>query len=251
MLIVAVWAGPPWFTALVAVVAAIGALEFAGMARHWGDRAYAPVGGALATGLVVAGHFLTDAPSSWAIVPPVFAAAAGLCLMWMLTRPRGVTGAPVWVTSVGVGLLLGGLLLHGPLMRGLDEGREWVLFLLLTTFATDTGAFITGRTLGRHPLAPSISPSKTLEGALGGLVCAMGAAVALLYILDLSQAVGFALGLGALIAIVGQIGDLAESRMKRAAGLKDSGRVLPGHGGVLDRLDSIVLTLVVVYYFVS
>ena len=100
-------------------------------------------------------------------------------------------------------------------------------------------------------MAPSISPSKTWEGAVGGVAGALVFSVAAIYILDIDAGVGEALALGALIGTIGQLGDLMVSRLKRMAEVKESGWLVPGHGGLLDRLDSIVLNLVVVYYFVS
>ena len=122
--------------------------------------------------------------------------------------------------------------------------------LLLVTFATDAGAFFVGKAIGKTSLAPSISPSKTWEGAVGGVLVAIGASMGVIYALSLDVVLWYAILLGALMGIVGQVGDLVESRLKRIAGVKDSGRFLPGHGGLLDRLDSIVFNLVVVYYLV-
>ncbi|GAF86347.1 unnamed protein product, partial [marine sediment metagenome] len=137
-------------------------------------------------------------------------------------------------------------------LRGLDDGRNWVFFALFVTFASDTTAFFIGRALGRHKLAPGISPGKTWEGAIGGI---LGAIVVSLFftlntplILPLSW--GQVILLGLLVSIFGQLGDLAESLFKRYTGVKDSGSVLPGHGGFLDRMDSVVFASAVVYYYV-
>ena len=124
------------------------------------------------------------------------------------------------------------------------------MLLVLVTFTTDTSAFLVGRLAGKTPLAPSISPGKTREGAGGGLAGAVIASVALSSIMGLAASVLSSLLLGLLMGVAGQLGDLAESRIKRWADTKDSGRLIPGHGGVLDRLDSIVFNLVLVYYFV-
>ena len=145
---------------------------------------------------------------------------------------------------------VGGLLFYAPLLRGLEQGLEWVALLLVITFATDTCAFFGGKALGRHRLAPSISPGKTVEGAGGGLAGAMGASALAAWALGLDVATPAAVALGAAAGVAGQLGDLAESRMKRIAGVKDSGSLFPGHGGMLDRVDSIVFNLPVVYYFV-
>lgn len=130
-----------------------------------------------------------------------------------------------------------------------DAGLQWTALAFLVTFATDTSAYAVGRAVGRRKLAPSISPGKTWEGAVGGLVGAAAAAAALVVLLDgiesnLLPAV--ALGLG--IAVAAQAGDLLESKVKRLADAKDSGRLIPGHGGLLDRLDSLLPVFPLVYY---
>ena len=116
------------------------------------------------------------------------------------------------------------------------------------TFATDTSAYAVGRAVGRRKLAPSISPGKTWEGAVGGLAGAAAAAAALVVLLDGIESLllpAVALGLGA--GVVAQAGDLLESKVKRLAGAKDSGRLIPGHGGLLDRLDSLLPVFPLVY----
>ncbi len=133
------------------------------------------------------------------------------------------------------------------LTRDLDQGRDWVLLLVLTTFTADTGAYAVGSLLGRHKLWPAISPNKTWEGAIGGL----GGAVLAVWVLstwfDLDLHVAAAVGLGLGLGVAAQVGDLTESWMKRKADIKDSSGLLPGHGGLLDRLDSITAVAPVVY----
>lgn len=130
-----------------------------------------------------------------------------------------------------------------------DAGLQWVALAFLATFATDTGAYAVGRAIGRRKLAPSISPGKTWEGAIGGLLGAAGATVALVHLLDgIESRVWPALALGLAIGVAAQAGDLLESKLKRVAGAKDSGRLIPGHGGLLDRLDSLVPVFPLVYY---
>ena len=130
-----------------------------------------------------------------------------------------------------------------------DNGLEWFLVVILGTFTTDTGAFLTGKALGKRLLAPDISPNKTVEGAIGGFLTGATAVVLLAYSLDLNISILESIVLGAMIGISAQMGDLIESKLKRAAGVKDAGHIIPGHGGILDRVDSIVLVIVVVYHF--
>ena len=134
-------------------------------------------------------------------------------------------------------------------LRSDDAGLQWAALAFLVAFATDTSAYAVGRAAGRRKLAPSVSPGKTWEGAIGGLVGAAAAAVALVALLDgietlLLPAVGLGLGVG----VVAQAGDLLESKVKRLADAKDSGRLIPGHGGLLDRLDSLLPVFPLVYY---
>ena len=146
---------------------------------------------------------------------------------------------------------MGWLLSHFVALRGLDEHGSWVFLALFTTFGSDTAAFFAGRALGRHHLAPGISPGKTWEGAIAGILGAI--IVSLLFTipspLSLPLGYGQAIVLGVLVSIFGQAGDLIESLLKRNMGVKDSGRLLPGHGGALDRIDSVVFAGVVVYYY--
>jgi phosphatidate cytidylyltransferase len=149
-------------------------------------------------------------------------------------------------TLLGV-VYVGGLLGCGSLLRDASNGRELVFFVTLTTWAGDIGAYYVGSRLGRRPLAPSVSPKKTVEGALGGvaatvLVAALGSGG-----IWPRLPVMTAVWVGALLAVVGMLGDLAESAVKRAAGVKDSGTIIPGHGGALDRLDSVTFACPVLY----
>jgi phosphatidate cytidylyltransferase len=134
-------------------------------------------------------------------------------------------------------------------LRMWDGGRGWVLFGLIVVFASDTFSYFTGRLWGHRRLAPTISPGKTYEGAAGGLVAA-GVAAALLSPLTPLTPLA-ATGLGLLLGAAGQVGDLAESYLKRSAGAKDSSGLLPGHGGLLDRIDSIVFAGPILYLYVA
>ena len=151
-------------------------------------------------------------------------------------------------------MYVGWLLSYLVALRGLDNGRSWVFLAIFATFGSDSAAYFVGKAIGKHKLAPDISPKKTWEGAIGGLVGA--AAVSLLFLLPTPVQLTAYLNwwqmiiIGLLVSIFGQLGDLVESLFKRNAGVKDSGNVFPGHGGMLDRMDSIVFAVVVVYYIV-
>ncbi len=130
------------------------------------------------------------------------------------------------------------------------SGFFFLLFLLMCNWASDTAAYFTGLTLGKTKLAPAVSPKKTIEGACGGVIGAIFTALALTSFAPAGSTVAYAI-LGGLISMVGQLGDLAESALKRFAGIKDSSNLIPGHGGILDRFDSVLMTAPMAYYFVK
>ena len=240
----AIWFSELWFTILVAVVALLGSWEFHNLAPfNWMPLTI--------LGLLCSLLIILDAYFGGEYTTPVLLSALVLPLIISLIFPQRRREAFTMWTWTTCGILYVGLLLSYYVMtRGLAYGREWVILAIFATFATDTCAFFIGRALGRHPLAPMLSPGKTWEGAAGGLLGAIAAVLALTFILGLPVGTGYMILLGALIGVFAQLGDLVESMLKRTAGAKDSGRLIPGHGGILDRLDSIVFTGVVVYYYV-
>ena len=129
------------------------------------------------------------------------------------------------------------------------QGKIWIFFLLAVIFASDTGAFYFGKLFGKHKLYEAISPGKTWEGAIGGLLCSIITALWFLHILPLHQIDLTVLVLVPALSITGQIGDLAESMLKRNYGVKDSGKILPGHGGILDRIDGLLFSIPILYIF--
>lgn len=131
-----------------------------------------------------------------------------------------------------------------PGWSGHPRGLAWFLLALLVTWLSDTGAYLVGRTFGRHHLAPHISPKKTVEGAIGGLAAAAITAMICVSAFGLGLHLALAAALGVGLAIIGIAGDLAESLIKRQAGVKDSGNLIPGHGGMLDRIDAFVFVSV-------
>jgi phosphatidate cytidylyltransferase len=140
------------------------------------------------------------------------------------------------------------LLSHMVLLRNLEDWKPWIFFILIVTYIGDVAAFFSGTRWGRRKLSPLLSPKKTVEGAGGNLFASVlaGYACKLLFFPALTSAQ--ALWIAALLSVSGQLGDLAESLIKRSYGIKDSGRMLPGHGGILDRIDSLLLAGPVGYY---
>jgi phosphatidate cytidylyltransferase len=151
-----------------------------------------------------------------------------------------------WIGAPLIALVL----LHGGAWQTFDWNLHApILMMFLPLWAGDTAGILVGSTLGRHPLAPNISPKKTVEGAIGNLLAATGAAVSLGPWVRASLPVALSCGLA--IGILGQVGDLFESNLKRTANLKDSGSLLPGHGGILDRIDSLLFTAIPVALILS
>ena len=151
---------------------------------------------------------------------------------------------------VMLGLLYIPLLLgHLMLLRGLPFGREWIFFVLLCVMACDSAAYFVGSAVGRRKLYPAISPNKSVEGALGGVVGTfVGASLAKVFFFQELSWVDV-VWLGGVLGVLGQLGDLFESMLKRSFKVKDSGRLIPGHGGILDRLDSLLFAFAPVYYY--
>ena len=184
------------------------------------------------------------------VTPLLLTSAVVLSLIWLLRRPQKEGVFTNWAWTIAGILYIGWLLSYFVALIGLDGGRDWVFFALFVTFGSDTAAFFVGRALGRHHLAPRISPGKTWEGAIAGVLGALIVSLVLVTLLTLPVSYGQTILLGLLVSIFGQLGDLIESLLKRNMGVKDSGKLIPGHGGFLDRIDSIVFAGVVVYYYV-
>ena len=173
--------------------------------------------------------------------PPIFVAAlsAGAVLVLSIALVRS-GNAPSAMYSLSGEMYIGGLLGSLSLLRGGPDGRAWALFTLLVTWATDVGAYFGGSALGKHKMAPAISPGKSWEGAACGVASAAAAGAAIGHFADFPA--GFGALAGAALGVLAELGDLVESSLKRFAKVKDSGQLIPGHGGALDRFDSLLFT---------
>ncbi len=255
ILIGAVWFGDPWLTAVVLAVMVLASLEIARLGRGWGYNFHFLVPLLCASSFIFATWRGAEDGSRYLFIAPLkdipYLVAMPLIVM-RLTRTNGFRGMPQIFDRFYMGAVSGmyiGFLGYALVLRSMEDGRELLLMLLLTVFATDTTAYFVGRFFGRKPLMPRVSPSKTVEGAVAGMIGAVAMCVLAANQLGLSLTLTQMVMLGLLIGLLAQVGDLAESQMKRKAGVKDSGWLIPGHGGILDRLDSIVLLPPVVYYF--
>jgi phosphatidate cytidylyltransferase len=227
----------PWwlFTSVIAIVALLCFREYAQI-----TRSFAPLG-------YVAGLLILIAPQHETILLILLSALAAMCLT-LAADDLALAFARASALLLGIIYIFGawktGILLH-------DMNPNWLMFGLLVNWVGDTGAYYVGRKFGRHKLAPSVSPGKSWEGAAASVVT--GVAFGMIYLPLTIKGVSLPLaGLLALAAnVAGQVGDLAESAIKRGAGVKDSGTLLPGHGGVLDRVDSTLFALPVLYSFLT
>lgn len=182
----------------------------------------------------------------------VFLLTLAAVLTSRLFSTRDLKGSLVESAVLVFGVLYVGLTLgHLLLTRALAGGEFLILFVVLVTWAGDTGAYYTGTSLGRRRLAPAISPNKTVEGLIGGVAVALAAAMGAGMWLLPSFSVADYLATGLLLSMAGVVGDLVESALKRSAGVKDSGALIPAHGGMLDRLDSMLFAAPAFYYYVT
>jgi phosphatidate cytidylyltransferase len=250
---VIIWFGGHWgFAAFAAVWGAGGAYEYYNILKR--SRGVDPLtyfGLVWIILLIISPNFAT-LPHFGSISPASVILASGIILplLILLWRKGKENAFANWAWTVGGILYIGWLVSYLVALRIVDHGRDWVLLTMVCTFTSDSCAYLIGRTFGRHKLAPFISPHKTWEGTIGGLLPAVAVTVLLVWLLKLPVGYGLAVLLGVLLSGMGQLGDLVKSLFKRNMEIKDSGNVLPGHGGFLDRMDSVVFAGVTVYFFV-
>jgi phosphatidate cytidylyltransferase len=251
VVILAIWFGDPWpwFTLLIAMAALGGTYEYYHIANLDRREPLLYLGLLCSLALVLSPHY-----GNPGALPIVITVTIVTSLIYLLCRPSREKAFHKWAWVITGALYVGWMLSHWLSLRGLEDGRSWVYLAILTAFANDTGAFFIGRAIGKHKLAPTISEAKTWEGATGGLACAIVGAVIVATVLNLISPFAFrywqVMLLGFLISLFAQLGDLVESLLKRNMRVKESGNLLPGHGGILDRFDSIIFVGAVVYYYV-
>lgn len=256
-----VMAGPAWlFGITVVLIGAAAQWEFTGMFERSGIRTFRVLG--LIGGMVVTASFVRPgwewlAVSTGVSLADLDRAGITAAILAVLVAPvvwrhgARIAWEPVAITALGV-CYVNWLVGYGAWLRDLPSGKDWVLLLIWVTWLGETAAYLVGSTMGRRPLAPAISPKKTVEGAIAQFAVSIAAALvgqALFFTATLSRE--DAVVVGAVLGVVGQFGDLAESVLKRSAGAKDSGSLMPGHGGMLDRIDSLLFNTPVLFYYAS
>jgi len=257
LVLVLVFLPPGWqwlFTLMTALVAALAAWEYLGLAQQKGSSP-------LRISVVIAIAMLFAATFQWPDQVATTLGILSLTLLVVCTFSSPIERVlPDASNAVFCLLYTGFTLISLPGLRAQNNGPSLVVFLLCVVWAGDTAALYIGRPFGRHKLAPSLSPQKTWEGSIASVVGSLLAAGALLGISNYlarwnSVALSYAdevwwywLIIAAIVNIAAQVGDLAESALKRSAGVKDSGTLLPGHGGILDRVDALLLAAPTLWY---
>jgi phosphatidate cytidylyltransferase len=245
LLIVIVCLGNPWFTLSISALAILAGIEFY---RAAGLLKVKPLS---FTGLIMIGalclSYFCPVPDIRTILIIMASVICAVCLLFLQNTERNIMK---WLWTMGGIIYIGLMLSFWGELRSLDQGMQWVLWTVVVIMACDIAAFFSGRKWGRHALAPNISPKKTWEGAVGGALASiiLGLLLNLVFILPVSWWEVLILSL--IVSLLGQAGDLVESVFKRNIGIKDSGHFFPGHGGVLDRIDSYIFTGVLVYYYI-
>ncbi len=262
VVLVVVALGEPWLALLVALAAGIALDELYHLFAAAGHRPVRWAGYLSALAVLLAAYLRPDGLG----IGAALALAVLLTLTGQLLRPDRGGALTDWALTLAGTLYVAWPLAHFVLLReaarpaappfwqvlgapDLGPGAWWVLAAFLMVWLCDTAAYFVGSLWGRHRLSRSISPKKSWEGAVAGFLASIGVAVGLVPLLGLGLSYAWAAALGSIVGVVGQAGDLAESLLKRQAGVKDSGRLIPGHGGMLDRVDSLLFVVPVVYYF--
>ncbi len=255
--ILIIWFGDAALATLVSALSAVAAWEFYRIARAGSSTPIAPLGIVIAATIPLVVHAqqlgLIRVPFTVPVLVVLATVAAGLFLRAPSEKPAGA----VAITLFGA-VYTGGMLSFAYALRYFDyvvgqaAGTVVVIFALLLTWASDVGAYFVGRAVGGRKLMPSISPGKTISGSVGGIVLTVIVAwlyhrYALIPVAQLALRPLALVGVAVAISVVGQIGDLVESQFKREGDVKDSSNLLPGHGGVLDRVDALLFTFPVAF----
>jgi phosphatidate cytidylyltransferase len=233
------------FNLMIVAVGMLANWEFARMFQRAGVPVFREAG-------LILGALLTAAFASpgWLAVVPAGIVMIVLAMGLAQTQAGAARWQSVAVTLLGLAWI-NALLGHTIWLRALPQGLHWMLLLVWVTWIGETAAYTVGSLVGRHKLAPGISPGKTVEGALAQLLASPLAALAAQGWLFPGLGVRDAVLVGLLLGVVGQVGDLVESALKRSVGTKDTGQLIPGHGGILDRVDGLLFNAPALFYYVT
>jgi len=253
--VVIIWLGDPWFTVTVCIAAVLATLEFYRIVKN--EQIQPLTGpGIIFSILLIANAYAYQFHLACPAFPPgfsvtlLFTLITLIPLIWMLFRTNKENSFVNWGWTVAGILYIGWLMSFYILIRSMENGIGWTFLVIFCTALCDIFAYAVGSMLGKHPLASSVSPEKTVEGSIGGLTASIIFAVTASVIFNLPLSPWQMIVAGIIIGIFAQSGDLVESLLKRNMKAKDAGHLLPGHGGMLDRIDSHLLIAPIAYYLI-
>lgn len=251
LLVALIFGAPVWVWQLVVIlISTLALVEYGALAfnTRLGPRVLAAI---LGIAVILAG---VSEPTPGVRLAAALSAMMAGALSYVVLARRDLERGLADVGLIVIGVLYTGLLLpHFYWLRVLPDGAAWVTFVITIAMAGDSSGYFVGHAFGRHKLIPHVSPGKTVEGAIGIVVGSLVAAALAKVVLEYAGVLsprGWTeiMALAAVMAVIGQVGDLTESVMKRSFGAKESGALFPGHGGVLDRIDSLLFPVALVYY---
>ena len=237
-----IWLGGWPFNILLALFLSLAAIEFTQMMRTGGFAP--PLFFTIALIIIIIAEALFPEAR---LLQPALAFTLISSLTWQLLHRAGAPTAN-WALAVTAGLYLGIAGASFILIRQLPNGERWLLLTLTGTWLADSGAYLVGSRIGRHKLTPTLSPKKSWEGLIGGVI--FGALLNMIVAAWFGLPIEHGAILGLIGATIGLLGDLSISMIKRQVGVKDTGHLIPGHGGALDRLDSLLFSVIVGYYYI-
>lgn len=242
VVLAATYYGGPWFFAIVAIAALLAGYEYFRLLQSGGYRpAYGP-------GLLLIALFLLEGFfPGWRIAGGGLALISMALMTWQVFQGNAPLSMANWALNLAGAVYIGWGCHHFVALRALDKGLYWVILLFAITWICDSAAYFVGHAWGRHHFFPKISPKKTREGAIAGVIA--GVATSLIVGAIIAIPWYHALAIGLLTTWGATFGDLSESVIKRQVGVKDSGHLIPGHGGMLDRIDSLLFNTVLLYYY--
>lgn len=238
-----VFLGGWWFFAVILVVATLATWEYIRMLRHHGYRA--PYAFAMLVVWAILGDFVL---AHLGFLQPILACLLFVSLCWHVLGDRTSTKLENWLLPFGGAFYIGWMTGHMLLLRALPRGQVLVFLSFAAIWLADSAAYFVGRAWGKHLLAPRLSPKKTWEGMVGGMVVSTAGSAVIAWLSGLGWVHGALIGL--LISTLAPMGDLGVSMIKRQVAVKDTSNLIPGHGGVLDRIDSLLIAAFVGYYYI-